>query len=91
MNSFKAMLLPQEPQEEDDEKEKEKEEEEEQEKPSSNIHLIWDDTKMDDIDDDIMEEACVGKDCSLHPKGAPKTNDSPSISNMTMKRLLPQQ
>lgn len=35
------------------------EEEEEEVEPSLNIHLIWDDTEMDDIDDDIMEEECV--------------------------------
>ena len=47
MNLFKAMILPRECQEED-------EEEEEEEEPSSNLHLIWDDTEIDDIDDDIM-------------------------------------
>ena len=29
------------------------------------MHLIWDDTKLDDIDDDIMEEACVGNGYNL--------------------------
>ena len=33
---------------------------------------------MDDIDDDIMEEACVVNDYHLRSKGAPKTNDFPS-------------
>ena len=54
MNLFKAMILPGKCQEEDEE------EEEEEEEPSSNLHLIWDDTELDDIDDDIMEQACVG-------------------------------
>ena len=49
MNLFKAKILPWQCQEE-----------EEEEEPSSNLHLIWDDTELDDIDDDIMEEACVG-------------------------------
>ena len=48
------MIIPQKTQEEDEE------EEEKELKPSSNLHLIWDDTELDDIDDDIMEEACVG-------------------------------
>ena len=59
INSFKAMILPWECQEEEEEEEDEGEEEEE---PSSNLHLIWDDTEIDDIDDDIMEEAFVGND-----------------------------
>ena len=46
MNLFKAMILPWECQEED----------EEEAEPSSNLHLIWDDIKLDYIDDDIMEE-----------------------------------
>ena len=38
--------------------------------PSSNLHLI-----RDDIDDDIMEEACVGNDYNLWSRDAPKIND----------------
>ena len=44
------MILPRECQEEDEEEE----EEEEKVEPSSNLHLIWDDTELDDIDDDII-------------------------------------
>ena len=69
MNLFKAMILPRECHEEDEE-----EEEEEEEEPPSNLHLIWDDTKLDDIDDDIMEEACVGNDYNIRSKDAPKIN-----------------
>ena len=58
MNLFKEMILPWECQEED-------EEEEEEDKHSSNLHLILDDTELDDIDDDIMEEACVGNDYNI--------------------------
>ena len=65
INSFKEMILPQEPQEEEDEEEKEEAEEEEEATPSSNLHLIWDDTELDDIDDDVMEEACVGNNYNL--------------------------
>ena len=71
------MILPCDPQEEYDEEEKEEAEEEEEVKPSSNLHLIWDDTELDDIDDDIMEEACMGNYYNIWSKGAPKTNDSP--------------
>ena len=60
----------------------EKKEEEEDAKPSLNLHLIWDDTELDDIDDDIMEEACVGNDYNIQSKGAPKINDFPSTSKM---------
>ena len=50
--------------------------------PSSNMHLIWDDIELDDIDDDIMEESCVGNDYNLLSKGAPKINDFPSTSKI---------
>jgi hypothetical protein len=42
------------------------------------LHLIWDDTELDYIDDDIMEEACVGNDYNIRSKDAPKINDFPS-------------
>ena len=61
MNLFEAMILPWECQEQDDEED----EEEEEVETSSNLHPIWDDTELDDIDDDIMEEACVGNDYNL--------------------------
>ena len=80
VNLFKAMVLPREPQEEYEEEEKEEAKEEEEAKPSSSLHLIWDDTELSDIDDDIMEEACVGNDYNLRSKGAPKTNDLTSTS-----------
>ena len=76
MNLFKAIILPRECQDEGEEEE----EEEEEEEPPSNLHLIWDDTELDDIDDDIMEEACVGNDYNLWSKDAPQINDSPSTS-----------
>jgi hypothetical protein len=69
------MILPWELQEEHEEEEKEEMEEEEEVEPSLNLHLIWDDTKLDYIDDDIMEEACVGNNNNLWSKGAPKIND----------------
>ena len=78
MNLFKAMILPRECQEEDEEEE----EEEEEAEPSQNLHLILDDTKLDDIDDDIMEESCVGNDYNLQSRNAPKINDFPSTSKM---------
>ena len=74
MNVFKAMILPLECQDEEDEKE----EEEEEEETPWNLHLIWDDTKLDDIDDDITEEACVGNDSNIWSENAPQINDSPS-------------
>ena len=77
INSFKEMLLPQEPlrkdeQDTDGEEKKVEVEEEEGAKPSSNLHLILDDN------DDVMEEACVGNDYNLWSKGVPKSNDYPS-------------
>ena len=53
-------------------------EEKEEAECSLNLHLIWDDTELDNINDDIMEEACVGNDFNLQSKGAPKINDFPS-------------
>ena len=76
MNLFKEMMLPWELQEEQEDEE-EKEEEEEEVEPSSNLHLIWDDTELDYIDYDIMEEACVGNNYNLQSKGSPKINDFP--------------
>jgi hypothetical protein len=75
MNLFKAMILPRECQNEE-----EKEEEEEEEEPPSHLHLIWDDTELDYIDDDIMEEACVGNDYKIRSRDAPQINGSPSTS-----------
>ena len=80
MNLFKAVILPRECQEEDEEEEEE--EEEDAEEPSSNLHLIWDDTKLNDIDDDIMEKACVGNDYNIWSKDTPQINDSPSTSKL---------
>jgi hypothetical protein len=61
MNLFKAMILPWECQEQDEEEE----EEEEDVKPSSNLHIILDHIELDDINDDIIEEACVGNDYNI--------------------------
>ena len=71
MNLFKAMILPRECHEDD---------EEEEEEPPSNLHRIWDDTKLDYIDDEIMEETCVGNDYNIQSRDAPQINDSPSTS-----------
>ena len=58
--------------------------EEEEVEPSSNLHLIGDDTELDDIDDDIMEEVCIGNNYNLWGKGAPKINDFlSSLKNAT--------
>ena len=91
INSFKEMLLPYETlrkDEKEDGEEKEEAEEEEEEKPSSNLHIIWDDTEMDDIDDDVMEEACARNDYNLQSKGVLKSNDSPSTSKTDVKKNL---
>jgi hypothetical protein len=63
------------------EEDKEEAKEEEEVEPSSNLHLIWDDTELDDIDDDILEESCAGNSYNLQSKGAPRTNDSSSETN----------
>ena len=39
-------------------------------------------TELDDIDDDIMEEACVGNDDNIRSRDAPKINDSLSSSKL---------
>ena len=80
MNLFEAMILPRECQDEQEEYEDEEEEEEEEEEPPLNLHLIWDDNELDYIDDDIMEEACVGNDYNLWSSDTSKINDSPSTS-----------
>jgi hypothetical protein len=47
-----------------------------------NVHFIWHDMELDDIDDYIMEETCVGNDYNLQSKGAPKIDDFLSTSKM---------
>ena len=49
--------------------------------PSSNLHIIWDNIELNDIDDDTMEESCVGNDYNIQSKDAPKINDFTSTSN----------
>ena len=80
INLFKEIVLPRELQEEDEKEEKEEVKEEEEAEPSLNMHLIWDDIELDDIDDDIMEEACVGNNYNLRSKVEPKINYFPSTS-----------
>ena len=41
---------------------------------------------MDNVDDDVMEEACVGNDYILRSKGDPTSNDSPYTPKMAMKK-----
>ena len=62
INLLSAMLLPSKPPKKD---EKEEEKEEEEVEPSSNLNLIWDETKIDDVGDDVMEETFVGNDYNL--------------------------
>ena len=89
LNSLKEILLPQEPLRMDEkqyEKEKEGIEEEEEAKPSSNLHLVWDATKMDEIDDDVMEDMCVGNDYNLQSKGVFKSSYFPHFSKTSAKK-----
>ena len=60
-------------------------EEEEGVKSSSKLHLIWDDTDMDDIYDDVMEEDCVGNDYNIQSKGASTSNNFSSTLKPAMK------
>ena len=83
------MLLSIEPPKKDKKDEKEEEdydEEEEEVKPSTNLNLILDEIEMDNVDDDVMEEACVGNDCNLWSKGTPTSNNSPSTLKMDTKK-----
>jgi hypothetical protein len=75
------MLLPPKHPKNDEEEETE---EEEGEHPSK-LNLIWDDKEMDDIDDDVMEEACVGNDYNVQSKVASTYNNSPCTLKMAMK------
>lgn len=43
---------------------------------------------MDDIDDGVMDEACVGNDYNLRSKGSLKYNDSTSTLKMDVKKTL---
>ena len=74
INSLTTMMLPQEPPKKDkkgeeegenDDKKEEKEEEEEEQEPPSHLNLIWDETEIDNGDDDVLEEACIGNDYNL--------------------------
>jgi hypothetical protein len=63
-------------------------EEEEGFKPSSNLHLILDDIEMNDINDDVMEELCVGNDYNIRSKGDPTPNNSSSTLKPVAKKTL---
>ena len=85
------MMLLQEPPkkekgDEEEGKDDEEQEEEEEVDPLSHLNLIWDDTKIDDIDDDVFEETCVGNDYNLQSKGVPKYIHSPSTLNTYAKK-----
>ena len=43
---------------------------------------------MDDIDDDVTEESCVGNDYNLWSKGALKYNDSSYTTKVDVKKTL---
>ena len=85
------MMLPQEipmkeKRDEEEGKKDDEEEEEEEVEPPLYLHIIQDDTEMDDIDDDVMEEACVRNGYNIQSKGAPKCDDSSSTSKTATKR-----
>ena len=95
INSFLAMLLPRklpkkdkkdEKEEDDDDDDEEEETKEEEVEPSSNMNLIWDETEMDNVDDDVMEEACFGNDYNIQSKGSPTSNNSPCTLKMDTKK-----
>ena len=77
INSFKAMLLPpNEDKNKEEDQEDEAEEEEEEEGPQYHLNIIWDEAKVYNEDDYLMEEACIGNDYNLQSKGAPKSSKS---------------
>ena len=89
------MLFPQEPPKkekkdeeegENDDEQEEKAEEAQEEEPPSHLNLIWDETEVDNGDDDILEESCVGNDYNLRSKGMPKCADPSSTSKTTTKK-----
>ena len=94
INSFSAMLLPpklpkkdkKEEEEEDNDGDEEEEAKEEEEEPPSHLNLIWDETEVDNEDDDVMGEACVGNDYNLRSKGAPTSSNSPSTLKKATKK-----
>ena len=89
INSFRAMLLPLgEDKNKEEEQEDEADKEEEEEGPQSHFNIIWDEAKLDNEDDDVMEEECLGNGCKLQSKGAPNSSDSTSTSKTTAKKTL---
>ena len=72
--------------EDDDEKPEEAEEEGEEKEPLSHLNMIWDEMEVDNDDDDIMEDECVGHDYNIISKGTPKSNDSSSTSTTIAKK-----
>ena len=73
INSFTTLLTPPEPpkkekrsEKEEEEEDQDEEEEEEGEEPPSHLNIIWDEEEfVDEHDDDIMEEACIGNDYNI--------------------------
>ena len=71
---------------EEEDEEQDEEEEEEGEEPPSHLNVLWDeDDFRDEVEDDIMEEACIGNDYNLQSKGALKKDDKLSTSNTSKK------
>ena len=74
------MILPQDTPKKDKNDEEEgvnngEKEEEEEEEPTSHLNLIWDEREVHNIDDNVLEEACVGNNYNLQSKGEPKYNE----------------
>jgi hypothetical protein len=46
-----------------------------------NLNFVWDDTELDNMDDDVMKEACVGVDYNLWRKESPSTLNPTTMSS----------
>ena len=88
INTFKVMLLPSKTprkqnkvvEEDNDEDEEGEVEEIEEGEHLPNLDLIWDETELDNMDDDVMKEACVGIYYNLWRKESPSTSNPTTIA-----------
>ena len=59
------LLPPEEDKNKEEQQEDEVEKEEEEEGSQSQLNIIWDQVEVDNEDDNVMEEACVGNHYNL--------------------------
>ena len=53
-----------------------------------NLNLIWDETKLDNMNDDVMKEECMGIDYNLWTKEAHSTSKPTKIASTPIETSI---